>query len=94
MQPKGNKAAKILYRPIGLIGGLAGGVLAGKVTKLIWHRTAGEGDPPKSLESEYSLKEVIAAAALQAAVFAVVKTAIDRGGARMFQRWTGEWPGD
>jgi hypothetical protein len=24
----------------------------------------------------------------------VVKAAIDRGGARVFQRWTGEWPGD
>ncbi|MDP9824233.1 DUF4235 domain-containing protein [Nocardioides massiliensis] len=93
--PKGNRAAKILYRPIGLIGGLLAGVLAGKVTKVVWHKASGvDGDPPKSLESEYSMKQVIAAAALQAAVFAVVKTAIDRGGARVFQRWTGEWPGD
>jgi hypothetical protein len=37
---------------------------------------------------------VLIAAAIQGAIFAVVKAAIDRGGARAFQRWTGEWPGD
>jgi hypothetical protein len=34
------------------------------------------------------------AAAIQGAIFGVVKAAIDRGSARAFQRWTGEWPGD
>jgi hypothetical protein len=33
-------------------------------------------------------------AALQGAIYAVVKAAIDRSGARAFERWTGEWPGD
>src|SRR5665647_1722657 len=30
---------------------------------------------------------------LQGAIYSLVKTLIDRGGARAVQRWTGEWPG-
>ena len=37
--------------------------------------------------------EVLAAAALQGAIFAVVKAAVDRGGAVGVQKLTGEWPG-
>jgi hypothetical protein len=32
-------------------------------------------------------------AAVHGIIFSVVKTLIDRGGARAFQRWSGEWPG-
>jgi hypothetical protein len=35
----------------------------------------------------------LVAAAIQGAIFSVVKTVIDRQGARLFERWTGEWPG-
>ena len=40
------------------------------------------------------MREVLIAAAVQGAIFALVKAVIDRGGARAFERWTGEWPGD
>jgi hypothetical protein len=46
------------------------------------------------LQAEHRLREVLIAAAIQGAVFGVVKAAIDRGTARAFQNWTGEWPGD
>ncbi len=36
--------------------------------------------------------EVLTAAALQGAIFAVVKAAVDRGGAAGVRRLTGEWP--
>jgi hypothetical protein len=70
--------------------------VAGQVFKQVWKRVSRgtDADAPKALESEYSLGEVLVAAAVQGAIFAVVKAAIDRGGARAFQRWTGEWPGD
>jgi hypothetical protein len=91
-----SRSARILYRPVGITSSIVAGVVAGQVFKQVWKRvSAGEGaDAPKALESEYSMKEVLAAAALQGAVFAVVKAAVDRGGARAFQRATGEWPGD
>jgi hypothetical protein len=92
----GTKSAKLLYRPIGLVGSIVAGILAGQLFKQVWKRAApgDQDDSPKALESEYRLREILIAAAVQGAIFAVVKAAVDRGGARAFQRWTGEWPGD
>lgn len=89
-------SAKILYRPMGIITSILAGILAGQVFKQAWkHGTAGpDADAPSSLQSEYPLKEILAAAAVQGAIFATTKALADRGGARLFQKWTGEWPGD
>jgi hypothetical protein len=91
-----SKSARILYRPVGITGSIIGGIVAGQVFKQVWKRlSAGpDADAPKALESEYRMREVVLAAAIQGAIFATVKAVIDRGGARAFQRWTGEWPGD
>ena len=92
----GGKAAKILYRPVGLVSSIVGGLVAGQVFKQVYKRvTPGHrSDAPKPLESEYRLREILVAALIQGAIYAVVKALIDRGGARAFERWTGEWPGD
>jgi hypothetical protein len=94
-QEETSKSARILYRPVGLTSSILGGLLAGIIFKQVWRRaTPGDrSDPPTALESEYGLKEVLIAATVQGAIYALVKTLIDRGGARAFQRWTGEWPG-
>lgn len=89
-----NTSAKILYRPVGLIGGVIGGAIAGAIFKQVWKRISNEDDAPDPLQREYGWRDVIIAAALQGAIFAVVKAIIDRGGAKGFQRATGEWPGD
>lgn len=98
--PQGNRdarrAAKILYRPFGIASSVVGGLVASRVFRQVYKRaTPGDrADAPKPLESQYRLREILVGAAVQGAVFAVVKAAIDRAGARVFQRWTGEWPGD
>ena len=89
-----SKGAKLAYRPIGLIGGIIAGVVSGKIFTFVWKQVADAEDPPKSLESEYSMKEVVLAAAIQGAIFAATKAAIDRAGARGFKQLTGAWPGD
>lgn len=94
-QKQASKSAQLLYRPIGLVSSMAGGLLAGQIFKQVWRRaTPGDqADAPSALQSEYPLKQILIAALVQGAIYSVVKTAIDRGGARVFERWTGEWPG-
>ncbi len=90
-------SAKVLYRPVGMVSSIAGGMIASLLFKQIWKRvspSAGSGDDaPGPLESEYPFKEILLAAVIQGAIYAGVKTVVDRQGARAFQRATGEWPG-
>jgi hypothetical protein len=92
--PKASTKAALAYRPIGLAGGILAGVVSGTVFKQVWKRVAKKDDAPDALQSEYGMREVIVAAAIQGAIFAATKAAIDRAGARVFTRVTGSWPGD
>jgi len=90
------RAAKILYRPFGIVSGIVGGLVAARVFRLVYkHLVPGPDDrAPKPLESAYRTRQVVLGALIQGAVFAGVKALVDRAGARAFERWTGEWPGD
>jgi Protein of unknown function (DUF4235) len=88
-------SAKILYRPVGLVGSLIAGMVAGMLARQVYRRVV-PGDqtaPPRALESEYSLRQVLVGALIQGAIFAAVKALVDRGGARAFEKLTGDWPG-
>ena len=67
---------------MGLAGSVIGGLIAGTIFKQVWKRVApgDKPDPPKPLETEYPFKEILLAAAIQGAIFSVVKTVIDRQG--------------
>ena len=83
---------RLLYKPFSIAFGVAGGVLAGLLFKQVWKRVAGEEQAPEATSLDYGWGEVLAAAALQGAIFAVVKAAVDRGGAAGVRRLTGTWP--
>ena len=89
-----SKAAAIAYQPVGLGVSVAGGILAGLLFKQVWKRVAGEADAPEATDADRGWGEVILAAALQGAIFAVVKAILDRGGATGFRRLSGDWPGE
>ena len=89
-----SKGAKLAYRPIGLLGGVLAGVVSGALFKQVWKWVSDKDDAPGALESEYGMREVVLAAAIQGAIFAATKAAIDRAGARGFTKLTGMWPGD
>lgn len=91
-----SRSAKILYRPVGMVSSVVGGLLANLIFKKVWQRVAPgrSSDPPGALQTGHTLKEILLASALQGVIFATVKVLIDRGGARAFQQWSGEWPGD
>jgi hypothetical protein len=90
------QGVKMLYRPFALMIGTAGGLVAARTFKEIWMRATPHHrlDAPTALQSQYNVRQILVAAAVQGAVFGVVKAGIDRAGARAFQRWTGEWPGE
>jgi hypothetical protein len=95
-QKQTSTSAKILYRPWGLVASVVGGLIAGQLFQQLWKRLDPDSseDPPTPLQSEYRLPKVLIAALVQGALFSVVRALINRGGARAFERWTGEWPGD
>lgn len=86
--------AKALYTPLGILFGVLGGIIGGAIFKQVWKLVTGQEDAPAARQSEYGWREVLPAAAVQGAIFAVVKAAVDRGGARAFEKLTGIWPGD
>jgi predicted metal-dependent enzyme (double-stranded beta helix superfamily) len=85
---------KLVYKPVSLSVSVLGGLLAGAIFRRIWKLAAGEGDAPKATDARRGWREVLLAAALQGAVYAVVKAAVDRGAAEGTRKLTGFWPGE
>lgn len=84
----------LLYKPLGLLFSVLGGIAAGAAFRKVWMWVANEPEAPKATDSRYPWREVAAAAAIEGAIFGLVKATIDRSGARAFQAVTGTWPGD
>ncbi|HZD99106.1 MAG TPA: DUF4235 domain-containing protein [Micromonosporaceae bacterium] len=83
---------KIAYKPVGLVLGAAAGAISGLVFKQIWKYVANDDDAPNATDEDRGWGEILTAAALQGAIFAVVKAAVDRAGASGVRRVTGRWP--
>jgi len=86
------KLQKVAYRPVGLLIGLGAGAIAGMVFKEIWKLASGDDDAPSPTDEDRGWGEIIAAAALQGAIFSAVRAIADRGGAVGVRKMTGEWP--
>jgi hypothetical protein len=85
---------KLLYKPVGMVVSVLGGLLAGAIFKRVWKVTAREDDAPKATDAKRGWREILLAAAIQGAIFAVVKAAVDRGAAEGTRKLTGVWPGN
>ncbi|MBM0278749.1 DUF4235 domain-containing protein [Micromonospora tarensis] len=84
--------SRVAYRPVGVLLGIAAGTVAGAIFRQVWKVTAGDGEAPNATDEDRGWGEILAAAALQGAIFAVVRAAVDRGGAVGVRRMTGSWP--
>ena len=87
-----SKLQKVAYKPVGLLLGIGAGAIAGLVFKEVWKVASGDDDAPNATDEDRGWAEIIAAAALQGAIFAVVKALVDRGGAAGVRKLTGTWP--
>ena len=86
------KLEKVAYKPVGILLSVAAGAVAGVIFKQVWKLASGDDDAPNATDEERGWTEIVAAAALQGAIFAVVKALVDRGGATSVRKLTGTWP--
>ena len=82
----------MLYKPFALNFGILGGVVAKKLFERVWSLFDRDEPPPANLR-QTTWAKVLGAAAVEGLTFKVTRAAVDRGGARLFERLTGVWPG-
>ena len=85
---------KLLYKAVTLVISVLSGMLAGAIFKRVWKLAAGEEEAPTATDVRRGWREVLTAAALQGAIFALVKAAVDRATAEGARKLTGTWPAD
>ncbi len=85
---------KILYKPVGMLVGVLGGLLATAAFNKVWGKIADTDEAPDPTDKRATWGQVLLAATIQGAIFGVVKAAVDRGGAEGYRKVTGEWPDD
>jgi hypothetical protein len=84
---------KVLFVPISVGTALTAGFVAQKIFEQIWELFDQE-EAPDSKYRDIDVRKLIAAAAVQGAVFRVVKEASDHYARRGFANVTGSWPGE
>ena len=84
---------KLLFAPVSIIAGLIAGFLGKKLFEQVWAIFDDE-EPPEAEHRDASWGKVVAAAALEGAIFRATKEAVDRGARTAFASATGSWPGD
>jgi hypothetical protein len=86
--------SKLVHRPLSILVSIPGGMLAGAIFKRIWRVAAHEEQAPSATDARRGWTEILIAAALEGAIFAMVKATLDRGTAHAAHQLTGTWPGD
>jgi uncharacterized protein DUF4235 len=84
---------KLIYKPIGLVLGLAAGAIGRLVFSKIWGMIE-DAEPPEPTTERATWPKVLLAAAIQGLIFRIVKVAVERAGATGWRNLTGVWPGE
>ncbi|CAL9286506.1 MULTISPECIES: DUF4235 domain-containing protein [unclassified Streptomyces] len=92
-RPGSKRKTSLLYRPFGLLVGIVSGAAASALFTQAWKAVGRGSDAPDALDEDRTWREILIASALQGAIFAAVRAAVDRGGAIGVRRLTGTWPG-
>lgn len=88
-----NAVLKILFIPFSVIGGLIAGFLGKKVFEQLWALFDDE-EPPEAEHREIRFGKLVAATALEGAIFRGTRAAIDHQMRHAFAGLTGSWPGE
>ncbi len=74
-----------------MVVGVAGGLAAGALVRKIWALKSDE-PAPRAMDANRTWSEIAMVAALEGAVYGLVKVVVDRAGAVAYERATGAWP--
>jgi len=84
---------KLIFTPFSIVLGLIAGLLGKKVFEQIWG-LIDDVEPPKPEHREFSWPKLIAALAVEGAIFRLVKGLVDHASRTSFAKVTGTWPGE
>ena len=84
---------KFLFMPVSIAAGLLAGLLGKKIFERLWGLIDDE-EPPSPEHRELSWSKLIAALAVEGAIFRLVKGLTDHGARLVFAKGTGSWPGE
>ncbi len=69
---------KLVSKPVTIVTSMLAGMVAGVIFKHVWKLAAGQDEAPDATDPDHGWTEVIAAAALEGAIFGAVKAAVQR----------------
>jgi hypothetical protein len=84
---------RFLFVPIGVLGGLLAGFVGKKLFEQVWGLIDKE-EPPEPEHREISVLKMVAALALEGAIFRALRGLADHASRRSFAKLTGSWPGE
>jgi len=85
--------SKILFVPFSVITGFLAGKVATSAFERLW-RLFDQQESPAPNQRAARWPKLIAALALEGAIFRATRGAFDRGSRELFRRATGAWPGE
>jgi hypothetical protein len=84
---------KLMFLPVSIGSGLLAGLIGKKLFEGIWGVIDDE-EAPKPEHRHISFPKLIAALAIEGALFALIRGLVDHGSRQAFTRVTGSWPGE
>ena len=84
---------RLLFAPFSIAAGLIAGMLGKKLFEQVWGLIDKE-EPPEAKHRDISVAKMVAALAVEGAIFRAVRGASDHYARRSFARFTGTWPGE
>jgi hypothetical protein len=84
---------RFIFAPIGIVAGLIAGIAGKKAFEKLWG-VVDDQEPPHPEHREIEWPRLVAALAVEGAIFRLVKGLVDHGARRSFAGLTGSWPGE
>jgi hypothetical protein len=85
--------SKILFAPVGALGGRIAALVSKRVFARVWSLVDGE-QPPDPRRRDLPWATLLAGLLLEGAIFRAARGLVDRASRQGFSKLTGTWPGE